>query len=63
MSNAQHNLVRIIAVAVLVALHWFPHTHAAPLLATRTASTANAAGNPSATEHVDAEPVGVATIP
>jgi len=33
MSNTQHMLVRVIAVVILAALHWFPHTHAGPLLA------------------------------
>lgn len=59
MSNMQHNLIRVIAVAVLVALHWFPHTHAAPTLA----SAANGSGNQAVAEHVDADPVSVATTP
>ncbi|MEO8874733.1 MAG: hypothetical protein ABI461_04020 [Polyangiaceae bacterium] len=61
MSNTQHMLVRVIAVAVLVALHWFPHAHAAPLLATGGARAAQSEAN---AEHAgNTEPVGVATIP
>jgi hypothetical protein len=63
MSNTQHMLIRVIAVAVLVALHWFPHTHAAPLLASGATSGSANAGNQATAERVDAEPVGVATIP
>jgi hypothetical protein len=59
MSNTQHNVIRVIAVVVLVALHWFPHTHAAPLLATSAAN----GGNQAVTEHADADPVTVATTP
>jgi hypothetical protein len=65
MSNGQHNLVRVIAVAVLVALHWFPHTHAAPLFA--SASTGNTATTPidqaNGERASGAEPTSVATIP
>ena len=69
MSNAQHMLVRVIAVAVLMALHWFPHTHAAPLATNGSAndhaslagSGLQADGNAERTHA--AEPVGVATIP
>jgi hypothetical protein len=67
MSNTQHMLVRVVAVAVLAALHWFPHTHAAPLLASSAASTASNSGsnaaNQAASEHGDTDAVGVATIP
>jgi hypothetical protein len=58
MSNAQHMFIRVVAVAVLVALHWFPHTHAAPLLAAGTANAGQANDKTS-----DADAVGVATIP
>jgi hypothetical protein len=67
MSNTQHMLVRVVAVAVLVVLHWFPHTHAAPLLASGAASgatnTGSNAANQAAAEHSDTDAVGVATIP
>ena len=59
MSNAQHMLIRVVAVAVLVALHWFPHTHAAPLLAAGNANAAQASGDKAS----DADAIGVATIP
>jgi hypothetical protein len=62
MSNWQHMVIRVVAVAVLVALHWFPHTHAAPLLAAG-ASAQNQSALDRGADHADSEPVGVATIP
>jgi hypothetical protein len=71
MCNSQHMFVRFVAVAVLVVLHWFPHSHAAPQLVSSTAArsgesgeTAANAGNSARSQHLaDAEPVVVSTIP